>query len=317
MKFEDFIEEWHNAAPYIIVRTSGSTGKPKEIQLEKEFVKESARRTNYFFTISSGSRLHSCVGADFIGGKMMAVRASLAGCDFTWEKPSNRPLGDLSVSDEITLLSVVPSQMIHILDNSDKMPVIRNFLIGGSAITPSLRKRIAESGLRAFESYGMTETASHIALRKIESEEGWFETLPGIEVDLDNRGCIVIRFLSGEIFVTNDMAVLRSSTNFKIKGRYDNVIITGGKKLHPEDLEKRISHLFESEFLISSEEDEKWGERIILIIEGSPSGRTEKEILSEVSKIVERWEVPKSVKWVDKLPRTPNGKILRSSFLAK
>lgn len=315
MTFEDFIEEWHNAAPYITVHTSGSTGKPKEIQLKKEFVKESARRTNDFFSIYSGSRLHSCVGADFIGGKMMAVRASLAGCDFTWEKPSNRPLGGLSVSDEITLLSVVPSQMIHILDNPDKMPLIRNFLIGGSAITPLLRKRIAETGLRAFESYGMTETASHIALRKIESEEGWFETLPGIDVELDSRGCLVIRFLSGETFVTNDMAVLRSSSKFKIKGRYDNVIITGGKKLHPEDLEKRISSLFESDFLISSEEDEKWGERVILIIEGSPSGRTEKEILSEVSKIVERWEVPKSVKWVDKLPRTPNGKIIRSPSL--
>ena len=311
MTFEEFFEEWRNATPYIMAHTSGSTGEPKDILLTKEFVRRSALRTNRFFGIDKGSRLHSCVAADYIGGKMMAVRSDIASCMFTHETPSNRPLAGIVKSEEITLLAVVPSQMIHILDNIREMPLIRNVLIGGAAIPFELRRRIASSGLNAYESYGMTETASHIALRKVEEEEGWFVPLEGIRVSVDSRGCLVIDFEQGKHFTTNDMAVLEGE-GFKITGRYDNVIVTGGKKVSPEAVERKISHLFRGDIMIGSEPDSKWGEQVILMAEEKEPEEGVESIMKAMRSELERWEMPKNIKWGTRLPRTPNGKILRN-----
>ncbi len=309
MTFEEFLDEWKNEAPYITVKTSGSTGQPKTIKLNKEFVRASARRTNSYFSISERSRLHSCVAADYIGGKMMAVRSELVDCRFTWETPSNRPLSSLGKEEEIDLLAVVPSQMLHIVNNIDTLPELKAIIIGGAPLHPKLKRRIIESGLNAFETYGMTETASHIALRRVAADEEWFKPLQGIGVSLDERGCLAIYFESGESIVTNDIAQLSPDGGFRIMGRYDNVIITGGKKVNPEDLELRIAPFIEGNFIITSSPDEKWGERIVLRIEGRPEDAS--SIIRKLRQIVMPYELPKDVEWVERLPRTPNGKLLR------
>ena len=171
MTYEDFAQEW-DSRDMITCRTSGSTGAPKEILLPKQEMVNSALRTIDFFGLTGDSLLYSCIAPDFIGGKMMLVRQRAAGCRFLWETPSNRPLDGYS-GEPISLLSVVPSQVIYILDNIKDMPVIDAMLVGGSSIPESLRHRIEKSGLNAYESYGMTETASHIALRRIKSEPVW------------------------------------------------------------------------------------------------------------------------------------------------
>ncbi len=327
MTFDDFIDEWRGESEYITVNTSGSTGKPKTIKLKKEFVCAGARRTNFFFHISDKSRLHSCVAADFIGGKMMAVRSELAGCRFTWETPSNTPLSGLGSNEVIDLLAVVPSQMLHIVTHLSEMPKIGAVIVGGSAIHPSLKEKIVASGLNAYETYGMTETASHIALRKIDGESTLFYPLPGITVSLDERGCLVITYNTGERIVTNDIATVAGDGGFKIMGRHDNVIITGGKKVNPEDIERRIAVVVNrllpfgsGDFLITSRPDEKWGERVVLLIERAhnPSensleleSRLTGELRNDLREVLLPFEMPKEIEWVDKLARTPNGKILR------
>lgn len=303
------MEEWRGEGDSIVAHTSGSTGSPKEIHLRKDFVRDSALRTNSFFGITSGSHLHSCVAPDFIGGKMMAVRSEVAGCRFTWETPSNTPLKEMARDEKIHLLAVVPSQMLHILDNLRDMPEIDAVIIGGSAIHPSLLRRIAASGLNAYETYGMTETASHIALRKIDGASGRFTTLPGISVELDGRGCLVILFHSGEKVVTNDLARIHGDNEFEILGRFDHIIITGGKKVNPLEVELKISHLINAPFIITSQPDEKWGSRIVLKIEGEAKPTDELE--AELRKSLQGWEMPKAIKFVASLPRTSNGKILR------
>lgn len=310
MTFEDFFEEWKSEVPYIEARTSGSTGEPKIIRLSKDFVKESALRTNRFFSVSSRSRLHSCVSADFIGGKMMAVRSELAGCRFSHETPSNRPLGSFCAADRLDLVAVVPSQLIHILDNIREMPSIGAMIIGGSAIDVRLRARVEKSGLNAYETYGMTETSSHIALRKVREKEDWFETLDGIKVESDSRGCLVIRFSSGEEIVTNDLAELAGERMFKITGRWDHVIITGGKKVNPYDVERKISMLVNAPYMITSRADLKWGRMVVLLIEGSEESE-KLELLSDLKSVLDPWEVPKIIEWVRHLPRTANGKLKR------
>lgn len=317
MDFPEFISEWQNSEESIKARTSGSTGEPKTIFLEKEFVAESARRTIDYFGLKESTRLHSCVGADFIGGKMMAVRALIANSEFSWEKPSNQPLKELIDSESpitIDLLAVVPSQMLFLLDNLENLPKISNIIIGGSAIHPGLRCRIAESGLNAYETYGMTETASHIALRKIEKETTPFKLLPGIRISKDNEDCLKITFADGREIQTNDIAQIIDGNSFFIKGRRDHIIVSGGKKINPFDIEARISSIIPSPFYVCGIPDEKWGEKLVLVTE-CPIKDTD-NLKSEMRKVLESWELPKEIISVKKLPRTENGKIRRIKDLS-
>lgn len=316
MTFEEFIDEWNNDEPYIVVKTSGSTGEPKEINLLKEFVIKSAKRTNNYFGITKKSRLHSCVSPEFIGGKMMAVRSIISGASLTWENPSNETLKNLNHQESIDLLAMVPSQMLYVLENIEFMPQIGSIIIGGSAINSDLRARIVESNLNAFETYGMTETASHIALRKVSKEQIPFKTLPGINVDTDKRGCLKIIFDTGEIIQTNDLADLISETEFNIKGRKDNIIISGGKKINPAEIEERLSSHFNFPFCFTGLPDIKWGEKLVLLIEGERI-QQEKEIRNILENHLERWQLPKELIFVRELPKTPNGKILRIKNLSQ
>lgn len=309
MTFEDFIAEWGNSSDYIKATTSGSTGIPKEISLAKSFVKKSAQRTNSFFGIKEGKRLHSCVSPDFIGGKMMAVRSIIANACLTWEIPSNQPLKHIDRSETLDLVAVVPSQMIYILENLNILPKINNIIVGGSPIHPSLKEKITASRLNVYETYGMTETASHIALRKITTENVPFHILDGITLSHDNEKCLNIKFDSGEEFQTNDLADLISPTEFYIKGRRDQVIISGGKKINPVEIEAKIAGIIKYPFLITGFPDEKWGEKIVLLIEGVPMDYDNS--LSAFKMVLKPWEMPKEILFVKELPHTDNGKLKR------
>ena len=311
MTYEEFIGDWLNDNNYIKVMTSGSTGKPKKIKLSKEFMAQSALRTIRFFKINNKFHLHSCISPDFIGGKMMAVRALVADCNLTWETPSNRPLRSFKSNQKIDLLAVVPSQMDFIVENLDSLPKINTIIIGGSPISSVLRNRIVQSGLNAYETYGMTEIASHIALRRISSEDLPFTTLDDIRVEADESSRLIIKFHNREKIVTNDIARLLSPTQFYILGRADNIINSGGKKISPEVLEEKISDEIENSFVIVGKPDEKWGERIVLVIEEQPKNYDKDIILKKCIARMESWQVPKEIIFVKKIPRTSNGKIIR------
>lgn len=313
MNYEDFFKEWENEAPYIEAHTSGSTGIPKKILLDKNFVISSAKRTNRFFNISSLSHLHSCISPDFIGGKMMAVRAYVANALLTWESPSNKPLQHIDKDENLDLVAVVPPQMEYIIENPGNLPHIGAIIIGGAPISKGLRHKIAESGLNAFETYGMTETASHIALRKVTRNELPFITFDDIKVSVNENQCLAINFRDGGIIQTNDIAEIVSESEFFIIGRNDNVIITGGKKVNPLELENKIGEVFKDlKFIVSGFPDEKWGEKIILIIEKKNLNYSKEYILEKCRGFLPGWQVPKEIVTVKELPKTSNGKLLRS-----
>lgn len=349
MDYTEFIEEWRGEKPYITAHSSGSTGLPKEIRLDKDFVAESAMRTNRFFGIGAASRLHSCVSPDFIGGKMMTVRSELSGATLTHETPSNQPLSEYLRSEReaqqpITLLAIVPSQMLYLLEHPGELPRIDNIIIGGSPVNPGLRKRIIESGLHAYETYGMTETASHIALRRIAAGIDYFETLDDITVGSDSRGCLVITIptssaaipassadiaqdVNGQAIVitTNDIAEVVSNRKFRILGRYDNVIITGGKKVNPVDTERQIEEaaMHDSDlrdalgtaFIITGTPDEKWGQAVTLRIETpnlSPV-LSDEQLIQKLKDFLPPYTAPKRIERVGHLERTTNGKLKRGS----
>lgn len=308
MTYQEFLEEWESPATEIRCHTSGSTGTPACILLPKEQMRASARRTIEFFGLTSQSVLYSCISPDFIGGKMMLVRQQELGCVLESEQPSNRPLSSGCDVAVIDLLSVVPSQMIHLIDNIDSLPDIRNILVGGSAIPSELRERIAASGLNAYETYGMTETASHVAIRKIEAGLSPFHTLPGITVE-DVNGALRIDIDGWQSILTNDACVVLNPHEFEILGRLDNAIVSGGKKIHPEMVEQKLSSFLHFPFYITSQPDEKWGEAVVMMAEADCGLR--RDIENFCRENLESHERPKRIVFLERLPRTPNGKILR------
>lgn len=308
MTYREFKEEWEDSNDYIVCHTSGSTGVPSKIELPKEQMKRSAERTCNFFGIDSSSHLHSCISPDFIGGKMMWVRSAVKGCLFSWETPSNKIFQNYSRSS-FDLVSVVPSQMVWLLNNVSTLPTVRNYLIGGAPIPHSLRQLIVERNISAWESYGMTETSSHIALRKVTLDDIPFSTLEGITVHDNDSGTLTITIDGWMTLSTNDIATVFSPDSFIITGRADNVINSGGKKIQPEIIEKKLSSEFKFDFAISSLPDALWGERVVIVVEGL---KINDERLSETfNRLLERYEIPKEIIRIDKLPRTKNGKIDR------
>lgn len=321
--YQDFIDEW-NSCDSISARTSGSTGTPKLISLPKCQVIKSARRTNEFFGIDKNSRIHSAVSFNFIGGKMMIARSLVADCLLTYEEPAR----NIDVSffyHPVDLTAMVPLQMESVVNRPMSFNSVKNFLVGGAPISDKLWQNIVSSGISAWESYGMTETASHIALRKIAGnpmKRPPFITLEGIEIELDSAGCLIIH--DHEVTVqTNDIAKLHPGGGFEIVGRRDGIINSGGLKIVPEELERILQRelkLSESDFYIDSVPNEKWGSMVILVYIVKPHLFREDiglELWEKITLIPEdilpRKMRPKEIRLASCRPLTPNGKIRRCS----
>lgn len=318
MTAEEFLAEWNSDTDFITARTSGSTGLPKEIHLPKSLVRESALRTIDFFQITSESRLHLCLSPDYIAGKMMIVRAVLSGAKLTDESPSNYLT--LLPEGKIDLLAVVPSQLNSLLDNNKLLSHIGNIIVGGSAIPGGLRRKLADSGINAYETYGMTETASHVALRKIEHDTSLpYFALPGVRFSLDDRDCLVIHLDNSSPIITNDIATLEDEYHFHLKGRFDDVIITGGLKVHPAETETAISRLIPDgiNYCITSRRHAKWGEEVVLAIEQQTETETEICLSPEQEsaiincRFLPAYQRPKAIIRIPEFPRTSSGKIAR------
>ncbi len=333
-QLKEFLTEWNNPSDYITVCTSGSTGRPKEIRLDKNFMRASARRSNTHFNITSKSRLHLCLPVSHIAGKMMVVRALEAGCRLTAEPPSSTP-SFKGCGRHLTLVAIVGSQIKGLYDLSLKreLPNITHVLIGGSPLTQEQHSMALELGKSVWESYGMTETSSHIALRRLMyhniSIPTPFNTLPKIKVHCNDLGCLVVDMPEAPQIVTNDIATIISKREFLIHGRYDNVLISGGLKVHPETVEHIIGPLFidMGDFYVTSRPHPKWGEEIVVVVEAPdrlPTGVTQAEIaftdraghdmMAWMRDLLQRHEVPHAVIAVRKLERTSNGKIIRKKL---
>lgn len=305
MTYSDLAEIWRSGVNEIECHSSGSTGAPKSIFIPREQLIKSALRTIDYFNLTKSSTLYSCISPDYIGGKMMLIRAEVCGGKLCWEKPSNRPLFE-GVTTEIDLLAVVPSQMRHIIDNINQIPKIRNIIIGGAPIPVALKEEIVKSGLNAYETYGMTETASHIALRKIEESNQGFSPLADIEIGLDQRDCLVITIPDWGNFITNDIAQINSDNTFNILGRYDNIIITGGKKVNPEEIEQELEVILDCEVIAWGAPNALWGE-IINIAVAPDCVYTEEEIIRIAKELLPPEKRPRRAIKTD-IPHLSNGK---------
>lgn len=311
-KLSAFIEEFGNGADYVVAHTSGSTGAPKEIHLKKSDMQASARATNAFFGIGPDSTLCSALSTDYIAGKMMAVRALEANCRLVCLTPSNRL--DLSeAGGVIDLIAVTPSQLPSLLSDPLLGSRVRNILIGGAATPALARRELCRRGIRAWLSYGMTETCSHVALAEVAPGEPEYHAMPGISFTASPEGRLSIiapEFSFGRLD-TNDIVELIDRHSFRWLGRADNVVNSGGIKLHIEQLECRFAELLPGvTFYLTSEPHPLWGEALVMVVEGTESAAVRaREVLD--SAVADRRTLPKRYIAVPAIPRTASMKILR------
>lgn len=307
----DFLLAWWDDRDYVVGHTSGSTGEPKRIELSKRSMCESARRTNAFFGLKPGNAILLCLSANYIAGKMMVVRAMVGGLNLYVEPATSTP----RVAGRFDLVSMVPMQ-VHALrvsgEGEERMAGIRHLLVGGGPIQQPEVEWLGTLPVKPYVSYGMTETVSHVALSPLEAgKEPLYQALPDVRFSTDERECLVIHadYLAGSPFVTNDVVRLHSDRSFSWLGRWDNVINTGGVKVFPEKMEKKIEGLLEVPFYFTSEADEKFGQRVVLRIESEPFSTD--GLLSRLSERLSPYEMPKRVEFVPRFERTASGKVRR------
>ncbi len=309
-----FLTEFLDQKDFVVVQTSGSTGKPKSITLKKKWMKYSAVQTCNFFNIDSNSQALLCLPAGFIAGKMMIVRALVSGCNLIITQPRANPIEN--ITDQIDFTALTPFQLHYSLAFLKEKKHIKTIIVGGGEISSILEKSVQSLQTQIFATYGMTETSTHIALRRVNGSNpsGDFKLLENTHISIDSRNCLVLE--NPELFqhklVTNDIVEIKDENTFRWLGRWDNIINSGGIKLVVEELEQKISFLLNQPFHLVGIPDEKLGMACVMVIQTSSLSTSKKmKLLHEISQVVEKYAVPKEVYTLPEFPLTKSGKVDR------
>ncbi len=318
-KIGSFLLDWLKSTPYVVAETSGSTGKPKKIRLKKQHMINSALATSRFFKLPVATTALLCLPADYIAGKMMFVRAMFLGWNLDTVVPSASPLDQVFKVYDFSAMT--PFQ----LDNSiARLHLIKKLIIGGGTVSPKISKMVQDSDSKIFETYGMTETCSHIAAKRLnpkkpKKEPRPFKLLPNVTIAQDDRGCLIIKApnILDEEIVTKDVIEIVTYKKFIWKGRYDNVINSGGIKLFPEQIERKLNKIIDYRFFIGSMPDDSLGEKLVLFVELDFSEETLEKLKKKIDKLdsLDKYEKPKKIYLIEKFEETPNGKIHRDNTI--
>lgn len=301
----NFLLDWFDGKSYIEMETSGTTGEPKTISVSKQAMVDSAIATGDFFELQPGDKALQCLPVKYVAGKMMLVRAMILGLDLEFVAPSSHPLTDNEI--DFDFVAMVPLQAQNSIPQLSK---VKKLIIGGAAVNKNLEKQLLKLPTQIFETYGMTETITHIAARKL--GEKAFTVLPNITLSYDDRNCLVIHAprISSDVIVTNDIVEPINENQFIFLGRIDNVINSGGIKIIPELVENKISRRISQRFFIASKPDNELGEKVVLVIEGE-----KKDLDPAIYSLLDKYEKPKEVLFISKFKDTFSGKIMRKETL--
>lgn len=321
MVLEEFLNEWRNDSPTVLVHTSGSTGKPKPMWVEKEKMLNSARVTCDFLGLKPGDTALLCMPLDYIAGKMVVVRVIERHLRLVSVKPCGHPLASV---EPTTFAAMVPMQVYNsmkVAEERAKLMRIKHLIIGGGAIDAELARELRAFPNHVWSTYGMTETLSHIALRRLNGKEAsdWYTPFDGVEIGRDEDDCLVIDapLVHDGVLKTNDRVELRMDSltgkrQFRILGRKDNVIDSGGIKIQIEDVENRLRPCLRVPFMITKMPDRKFGEAVVLLYEDKDGTVSTDGLLALCSKALPAYWVPKRFVKVACLPMTETGKPARA-----
>lgn len=309
-----FLNEWFDASPIITVHTSGSTGVPKELVVRKDRMMQSARLTCEFLNLQAGDTALLCMNLRYIGAMMMVVRSLVAGLNLVVRPASGHPLSDVEVP--LKFAAMVPLQVYNTL----RVPAERKrlehtdiLIIGGGAVDDSLEAELKTIPIAAYSTYGMTETLSHIALRRLNGEAAskCYYPFPSVELSLSAENTLIVKapLICDDVLQTNDIACLCSDGGFTIAGRKDNVINSGGIKIQAEEMENRLQPFIPVPFAVTAVPDPCLGQALTLLIAGKPDI---KELENKLQAVLETYYRPKHIFITELIPQTENGKIDRT-----
>ena len=322
----DFCRQWKLGKNEFLFHTSGSTGKPKPIYLSRLSMIESANMTMDWLHLQEGDNVLLCLPIEYIAGAMMLVRALVLKLNIVLVEPSQNPLEEITKPINIHLASFVTTQWSTILQSNPNLftffSEVKGILIGGSELTSSVELLTKEIQLPIFQTYGMTETSSHIAFRQISSEDAIYQCLKGVQIKLNDQGCLCIHSPStlNQWIETNDVAELIHVNQFSILGRNDFAINSGGRKIHPEIIEK-CCHSFFAQHSITCKtfayglDDDFFGQKLVLFIETIDELNIHLQLIEYLKLNLESWEVPKQFIVLPEFLYTKTGKIDRPNTL--
>ena len=316
MTLEEFLAEWHDESPYVRVQTSGSTGAPKPMLVEKRRMLASARITCDFLGLKPGDTALLCMSLDYIAGKMMVVRSIERGLKLITIAPSGHPLANNSkfsiLNSQFSFSAMVPMQVYNTLqvpEEKERLKQIRHLIIGGGAIDEAMEAELRHFPNAVWSTYGMTETLSHIALRRLNGPEAsdWYTPFPSVTISQNADGCLVIDApeVCSEPLITNDIVEVDAG-RFRILGRKDNVICSGGIKIQIEEVERQLKPHLSAPYLITKRPDEKFGEVAVLLTEGSIEDSRQ-----VCERVLPKYHQPKDYLHVAQIPLTETGKPAR------
>jgi O-succinylbenzoic acid--CoA ligase len=302
----EFILELFNINTFILCKTSGSTGKPKNIKLEKKALVNSTYMTRDYFNLTPGLSAISFLPMNFIAGKMMLVRAMVLGLDLHLFAPTSNP--SKFIDKKYCFSAMTPMQASNSIN---KLKYINTLILGGSNTSKELSLKILSKKVKYYETYGMTETATHIAIKKVSKQDvsnNSFRVLKGVTITANKNNCLVIEapHICVNKLITNDVVEIISNSQFCFIGRKDNVINSGGVKLVPEKIEYKLSRFIAEKFIISSVKDELLGSKVVLIIESKKY-----KLKEDIFKCLDKFEIPKKIYFIDNFSYTSTNKIDR------
>lgn len=317
-KVKQVYENWYSDSAFFEVETSGSTGAPKTIRMSKEKMYFSALKSLRYFDLKKGQKVLLALPADKIGGLMLIIRAIIGKLDLHHIQARLDPFNGWN-AEEIDFCSLTPSQLFAIkgdLKSLVKLRIIKRILLGGSDVNPALLSFIQHESNEYFHSYGMTETISHIAVRKLNgsNRSDHFRALDGVSFASNEEDQLIIcsEQLLDQDLVTNDLVTIIDEKTILWRGRKDNVVNSGGIKLIVEELEGKIKVFLKLPFYLVGIPDDLLGEKLILVIEGDKFSQDELEVLNlNLSSTLHKYEIPKDVVIVPSLLYTKNGKLIR------
>jgi O-succinylbenzoic acid--CoA ligase len=301
----EFFLDWFDKKSYIEMTTSGTTGLPKLVKLEKQAMIQSALATGDFFGLEPGNKALLCLPTQFIAGKMMLVRSLILGLELDVAAPSVTPLAFNSKIYDF--VAMVPLQ---VQNSIEKLVNVRKLIIGGAKLDTALEEKLQPLKTEIYETYGMTETITHIAAKRLGTQA--FSILPNVKIRQDDRKCLVINVasISDEPIVTNDLVDLINEQQFIFLGRIDNVVNSGGVKLIPEQIEAKLIDKIDSRFFVTGLPDAVLGEKLVLVIEGE-----KQDFPTDFFDVLGKFEKPKEIIFVSKFKENENGKLLRKPTL--
>ncbi len=321
-----FSNQWNSSQEHFTINTSGSTGTPKSITITRKQMEASALMTAQALSLQSGDNALVCLNTEYIAGKMMLVRGMVSDLNLYITEPSSNPLLEVPENLQIDFMAVVPLQLEAMMDCEEEcthqLNKMKAIIVGGAPVSFGLAEKIKALECPVYATYGMTETVSHIALKRLNSQEvsEHYKVLEGVKIGQDDRGCLTINSIltNHQTIITNDIVNIIDDQSFEWLGRSDDIINSGGVKIHPEQLENRIREILMKQdincnLMIAGMPDETLGKKVVLVLETEYITENDPKFLLDILKgRLPRHHTPKEIYYLNGFIYTETGKVKRT-----